>query len=223
MSEQRPLFDSETEASLPALFEHLPEPVKLVVWGDPSLSQYEAEAVRLCQTLADRFSAITYTTRPRRVNYDYYPVIGVMGGDAEDTGDHSWEDFGVRLIGLPDGYQMTSFVTAVQAVSFRGMTLEAMTRIKLKQLNQPVSIQVVSSADNEGGAVVAQPAFNLAAANPHIRVFFIMADQFPQITTKYSIEIVPHMVINGRVHISGVISEEDLLKQVAQAVKTAPL
>jgi alkyl hydroperoxide reductase subunit F len=220
MNEHRPLFDQETEDSLPALFANLPEPVRLVVWGDAEGSIFEAEAIRLCQDLSERFAPLSYTVRPRRENYPYYPVIGVMG----DLGsEDEWEDFGVRIIGLPIGYQMTTFVTAVQAVSFRGMTLDAKTRIQLKRLTQQVMIQVISAADNEGGALVAQPAFNMAAANENIRVFFIMADQFPEITDKYSIDIVPHMVINGRVHISGLISEDNLLKQVAQAVKTAPI
>lgn len=223
MNEEQPFFDEETEQNLPAVLENLPEPVKLVVWGDPTASAYEAQAVRLCQELSERFGTISYATRPRRINYAHYPVIGVMGGDAEDTGDDSWEDFGVRIIGLPAGYQMTSLITAVQAVSFRGMTLEAITRIKLKQLTHKVQIQVVSSADNEGGAVVAQPAFSMATVNPNIRTYLIMADQFPEVTNKYSISIVPHIVINGRVHISGVIDEENLLRQVAQAVKTAPI
>ncbi len=223
MSEEQPFFDEETEQNLPALFEHLPEPVKLVVWGDPEETEYEAQAVQLCEELSNRFSAISYTTRPRRINYDYYPVIGVMGGDAEDTGDDSWDDYGVRVIGLPAGYAMTTFVTAIQAVSFKGMTLDAMTRIKLKQLNEKVNMQVISAANNEGGAIVAQPAFNMAVVNDNIRTLFIMSDQFPAITTKYSVEIVPHTVINGRVHISGVIDEGDLLKQVAHAVKTAPI
>ena len=212
-------FDEETANNLPALFEHLPEPVKFVIWGDADGSSFEQEAVALCQELAHRFEQLSFSLRPRRENYPYYPVIGVMA----DTGADGWDDLGVRLIGLPAGYQMTSLVTAVQAVSFRGMTLEATSRIQLKRLTQKVHIEIVSSAENEGGALVAQPAFNMAAANTHIHTFLIMADQFPEITTKYSIDIVPHTIINGRVHISGVIAEDDLLKQVAHAVKTAPL
>lgn len=220
MNEEQSLYDPETEANLPALFANLPKPVKIVVWGDAEASQFEAEAIRLAQDLSDRFDPISYAVRPRRANYDYYPVIGIMG----DVGkEDEWEDFGVRLIGLPLGFQMTTLVTAVQAVSFRGMTLEAITRIRLKQLTDRVEMQVVSAADNEGGAIVATPAFNMAVVNPHIRVFFIMADQFPQITDKYSIDVVPHIIINNRVHISGVIAEDKLLGQIAQAVKSAPL
>jgi alkyl hydroperoxide reductase subunit AhpF len=112
---------------------------------------------------------------------------------------------------------MTSFVTAVQAVSFGGMTLEAMTRIKLKQLDKGVNIELFSAADNEAGALMAQPLFNMAVINEHIRTFFIMADQFPTAVNRYSLNYLPHMVINSRVHMEGVVDEGEILKQIATA------
>ncbi|WP_420627222.1 hypothetical protein [Candidatus Leptofilum sp.] len=209
-------FDAETWEQLPALFEKLPEPVHIIMWGDPMESVAEKETAVLLQSLAERFSQITTQTLPRRINYDFYPVLGVMGGSAD-----KWHDFGVRLIGLPNGYAMTSFVTAVQAVSFQGMTLEAMTRIKLKQLNKPVTVELFSAANNEAGALMAQPLFNMAVVNEHIRTFFIMADQFPTAVNRYSLNYLPHMVLNGRVHMEGVVDEEEILKQIATAVKSS--
>lgn len=208
-------FDEATWAQLPTLLENLPEPVHIILWGDPAASEAEQETAVLLQSLTDRFSQLTYQVLPRRVNYHYYPVLGVMGGPAED-----WHDFGVRLIGLPNGYAMTSFITAVQAVSFRGMTLEAMTRIKLKQLSQPVNIELFSAADNEAGALMAQPLFSMAVVNEHIRTFFVMTDQFPTAVDRYSLNYLPHMVINQRVHLEGVVDENEILKQIATAVKT---
>lgn len=209
-------FDEETWAQLPALFEKLPEPVHIIMWGDPAESEAEKETAVLLQSLSERFTQLTSQILPRRINYDFYPVLGIMGGPADD-----WHDFGVRLIGLPNGFAMTSFVTAVQAVSFRGMTLEAMSRIKLKQLNQPVNIELFSAADNEAGALMAQPLFNMAVVNENIRTFFIMTDQFPTAVDRYSLNFLPHMVINSRVHMEGVVDEAEILRQIATAVKTA--
>ena len=209
-------FDEETWAQLPAVLEKLPEPGHIILWGDPAESDAEQETAVLLQSLTDRFEQLTFQVLPRRVNYHFYPVLGVMAGPAD-----GWHDFGVRLIGLPNGYAMTSFVTAVQAVSFRGMTLEAMTRIKLKQLSQPVNIELFSAADNEAGALMAQPLFNMAVVNENIRTFLIMADQFPTAVERYSINYLPHMVLNGRIHLEGVIDEGEILKQIATAVTTS--
>jgi alkyl hydroperoxide reductase subunit AhpF len=209
-------FDEETWAQLPSLFENLPEPVHMIMWGDPAESEAEEETAVLLQSLTDRFDRFSYQVLPRRINYHFYPVLGIMAGPAD-----TWHDFGVRLIGLPNGYAMTSLITAVQAVSLRGMTLGAKSRIQLKKLSQPVNIELFSAADNEAGALMAQPLFNMAVVNEHIRTFFIMADQFPTAVERYSINFLPHMVINGRIHMEGVVDEGDILRQIATAVKSS--
>ncbi|MCP4418721.1 MAG: hypothetical protein GY805_19055 [Chloroflexi bacterium] len=215
MNELSHPFDEETWAQLSTVFKNLPEPVHMIMWGDPAESEAEKETAVLLQSLSDRFDQLTYQVLPRRINYHFYPVLGIMTGPADE-----WHDFGVRLIGLPNGYAMTSFVTAVQAVSFRGMTLGAMSRIQLKKLSQPVNIELFSAADNEAGALMAQPLFNMAVVNEHIRTFFIMGDQFPTAIERYSINFLPHMVINGRVHMEGVIDEGEILRWIGTAVKS---
>ncbi|MCA9997599.1 MAG: hypothetical protein KDE56_17690, partial [Anaerolineales bacterium] len=174
----------------------------------------EQEAARLGQFFADQFpEKISFRLFPRRINYPFYPVLGVMGVDGEALIDH-----GVRIIGLPIGYQMTSLIAALQVVSFRGQTLEPVTRIKLARLKTAVNIQILTTADNETGALVAKHAFGLAVASPHIRAYLIMADAFPEAAIRYSASTAPHIVINERVHISGVIDEAELLHQISLAL-----
>jgi alkyl hydroperoxide reductase subunit AhpF len=213
VNEQPRQFDDETWAQLTEILGKLPEPIRLHIWGDPAASPAEQEAARLAETLADRFPGISYQLFPRRENYPYYPVIGVMGlntvGEAVD--------YGLRLVGLPAGYQMTSFITAIQAVAFRGMTSEAKTRIWLHRLAGDVTIEVVATAAVETAAQVAHPAFNMAVASAKVRTFLIMADAFPEILTRYSVRELPHTVLNGRIHLGGLIDEETLAKHVARA------
>jgi alkyl hydroperoxide reductase subunit AhpF len=212
------IFDEETWAQLPDFIENLPEPVHLTMWGDEEMSAEERNTAVLLRTLADRFENITFEILPRRVNYPYYPVIGVMGVDG-GIAPQATVDFGVRIIGQPAGMQMTTLIAAMQAVSFRGQTLEPLTRIKLKQLDTAVHIEILTAADVETGAVVAKHAFGLAVASEHIRALVIMADQFQEALIRYSVNYLPHVVVNGRVHSDGVIEEDELLKQVALAVK----
>lgn len=206
----QPLFDEETWASLPDFIEQLPEAVLVRMWGDETASEAERETTVLLQALSQKFNNINYDSRPRRINYDFYPVIGVLLTDEQDPG--------VRIIGQPAGIQLTTLIAAIQSVSFRGQTLEPVTRIKLSKLSQPVTIEVLTATDDELGTVAAKHAFGLAVASPHIRAFVIMTDQFPEALTRYSVNYLPHVVINGRVHIDGMIEEEALLRQVARAV-----
>lgn len=234
-------FDAATWAEMPSFFERLPTPVTLSLWADPAASRAEHEALRLCQTLADEFAMLHFQLHPRRENYPYYPVIGVFGR-ADETRDWRLEigelergkleraaevgmagvDYGVRLIGLPVGYQMTSLIAAIQVVSFQAQTLEPLTRIKLRrleqQLEQDIIIEILATADEEGAAIVAKHAFGLAVACPRIRAFLIMADAFPEAAVRFSARLFPHTIINGRHHISGVVDEAGLLVQVIKAV-----
>ena len=101
--EDRPIqFDEETWASLPDYLSHLPEAVRLHAWGDEKATASEHEAAELARMLANRFEHIDFKLLPRRINYNYYPVIGIMRLDGDEAIDH-----GVRFIGLPAGYQMT--------------------------------------------------------------------------------------------------------------------
>jgi alkyl hydroperoxide reductase subunit AhpF len=206
-------FDEKTRALLPEYLENLPIPIQLRVWGDPNFSTGEREAARLVKGLADEFEQIEMAILPRRVNYPYYPVIGVFSIDGEEVVDH-----GVRIIGLPAGLQITSLIAAIQSVSFRGSNLEAKTRIQLSKLQNDVDLELFTSADDELGTIMAKSIFGMAAANQHIRSFLIMADVFYEALWQYSIREIPKLVVNSRTHSEGLLSEEAILKQIALAI-----
>ena len=209
-------FDDDTWQQLPDFLANLPEPVCLYVWGDEAGTAAEREAAQLARTLAGRFPLLSYRLFPRRENYRYYPVIGVMAGTAAEA-----SDFGVRIIGLPIGYQMTSLIAAIQAVAFRGQTLEPMTRIKLGRLpaDQEIAIEVLTSAEDEMGGLAAKVAFGAAAAAERVRAFLIVTDFFPEAAQRYSALALPHVVINRHIHFSGAPDESDLLRHIGLALK----
>ena len=209
-------FDDDTWRQLPDFLDQLPEPVALHVWADAAGEPAEREAARLAAALAERFPQLSYRLLPRRENYPYYPVIGIMGGPAAAP-----RDDGLRLIGLPIGYQMTSLIAAIQAVAFRGQTLEPATRIRLSRLpaDADVTIEVLTAADDEWGGVAAKAAFGLAAASARVRAYLIVTDFFPEAAARYSATTLPHVVINRRVHFSGAPDEAALLRHIALALK----
>jgi alkyl hydroperoxide reductase subunit AhpF len=207
-------FDNDTWAQLPEFFENLPEPIRLHIWADGSASPAEGEAIRLAQMLDERFGKIDHRVLPRRVNYAYYPVIGVFRLEDDVAVDH-----GVRIIGLPAGYQLTSLIAAIQCLAFRASTSEAKTRIHLSRLSSNVDIEILTSQEDADGPAVAQAAFNMAVFSPKVRSFLIMADNFPDAVIRYSVRHLPHTVINGRTHIEGAIDEESLIQHIAATIR----
>lgn len=209
-------FDEDTWQQLPDFLGRLPEPVCLHVWGDEAGEPAEREAARLARTLAERFPQLSYRLFPRRENYPYYPVIGIMAGTADSSTDP-----GLRLIGLPIGYQMTSLIAAIQAVAFRGQSLEPLTRIKLSRLpaGRAIAIEVLTAAEDELGGLAAKVVFGAAAASAQVRAWLIVTDFFPEAARRYSVTTLPHVVIDRRVHFSGAPSEDDLLRHIGLALK----
>lgn len=193
--------------------ERLPEPVKLVVYGDPAGTRDEQDAMRLGQSMADRFEILHYEQRPRQEDYPYYPIIAFLRlSDGEEI------DYGVRIIGLPAGYQINSVIGVIQAHAFQAQNLEPLTRIQLSRLPKKADIEVFCSADNEASTLVATLAAGLAVASPKVRAFIIMADVFAQATLRYSIHHLPHSVINGKIHVEGTVDEAELMKRLAMAM-----
>lgn len=215
-------FDEATWQQLPDFLGKLPEPVCLHIWGDPAAGTAEREAVRLAGLLAGRFpDRLSFRSLPRRINYPYYPVIGLMAGTTDDA-----TDFGLRIIGLPVGLQMTSLIAGVQAVAFRGQTLEPLTRLKLHRLlttaPTDVNIEVLTSAEDEAGAVTAKAVFGAAAAAERVRAYLIVTDFFPEAAQRYSATHLPHVVINKRIHFNGLLQEETLIRQIGLALAGGP-
>lgn len=213
-------FDEDTWRQMPDFLSNLSEPVCLHVWGDAAASAAEREAAHLAGMLSAHFpEQLSCRLLPRRINYPYYPVIGVMAGTAEESAD-----LGVRIIGLPIGFQMTTLIAAIQAVSFRGQTLEPLSRLKLHRMMaaaaEDIGIEVLTSAEDEAGAVVAKAAFGAAASTERIRAFVIVTDFFPEAAQRYSAAYLPHTVINKRVHFNGMLEEEELVRQIGLAVKS---
>lgn len=198
---------------LAEFLQELPNPVCIHYWGLEDASPEEKEAMHLCQALANRFDKITLHTFSRRANYPYYPVLGFMG-----VKDDAKVDYGVRIIGLPVGYQLTSLIAAIQAVSFQGVTLEPLTRIKLQKLNTAVQLELVTDPEDEGGTLVAKTIFGFAVAHEQIKSYLLMSNMFPEAAIRYSAYTLPHLVVNGRVHLSGVADESTILQHIGRAV-----
>ncbi len=214
MAINRILFDDQSWDQLLAIFDHLPNPVRLHLWCDENGTKDEKEAHRLVSLLSEKFKTINYEIYPRRVNYNFYPVLGVMGLE-----DQKPVDYGIRIIGLPVGFQMTSLITAIQSASFQGMTSEATSRIQLARLNEPISLELITNADDEIGPIMAQIIFNFAVISPFVKSYLIMGDAFQEVYARYSINFLPHIVINERYHSEGSISEADLLEEISRFLK----
>ena len=138
------LISDDVAAQLREEFARLKEPVRLAVFSQ-ALADPESEQVRrLVEDLAaldPRITAESYnfvldTARVEELKIQRIPAIAVLGAE---------KDHGIRMYGLPSGYEFGSLVDAILDVSSGESGLSEATRTALADLASPVHLQVFST------------------------------------------------------------------------------
>ena len=118
----------------------LVDPVHLVMFTQEFECQYCRETRELVQEIADLsdkidaevYNFVTDKEKTDEYNVDKVPAIAVIGA----------KDYGVRFFGIPSGYEFTSLIEDIIAVSEGDSGLSAPTREAVAQITKPVHIQV---------------------------------------------------------------------------------
>jgi alkyl hydroperoxide reductase subunit AhpF len=139
-----PLMTDEVAAQLKDEFAQLVNPVRLAVFSQ-ALADPESEQVRrLAEEMAaldPRLSLESYNfvldkDKVEELKIARIPAIAVMGAE---------KDHGIRMYGLPSGYEFGALIEAILDVSRGDSGLSDETRAALKDLAQPVHVQVFST------------------------------------------------------------------------------
>ena len=120
----------------------------------------------------------------------------------------------LRYYGLPLGYQLPVLIETIKALSRGGSRLSVNARKQLRQVNRPVHMQVFVTPNSETSAGMALLAHSMAVENADIRAEVIEAEEFPDLTRRYSLRQVPLTIINEFTSLDGMVSESELLEKV---------
>ncbi len=138
------LITDEVAEELRKEFQKLKDPVSLAVFS-AALADPESEQVkRLVEELAaldPRITAEAYnfvldTGKVAELKIQRIPAIAILGAA---------KDYGIRMYGLPSGYEFGSLVDAILDVSSGDSGLSAPTREALAAVERPVHLQVFST------------------------------------------------------------------------------
>jgi len=138
------LVTEEVAAQLKGEFAQLASPVRLAVFSQ-ALADPESEQVRRLveemTALDPRLSVESYNfvldkEKVEALGIARIPAIAIMGAE---------KDYGIRMYGLPSGYEFGTLVEAILDVSRGDSGLSEETRAALKELTRPVHLQVFST------------------------------------------------------------------------------
>ena len=139
------------------------------------------------------------------------PAIAIMGK----------RDYGIRIYGLPYGYEFRPFTELLIDVSRGSTDLSMENKKKLASINKDAHIQVFVLLTCPYCPDVTRSAFKFAIENPHIRVDMTDIQIFPNLAQKYNVQGTPKTVINEKTDFSGAISE-DLFVQQLMVIQREP-
>lgn len=221
-----PVLDEKVKKQVKEMFQELENPVKLVVFTQDSLISIPGFECETCKdnrllmeevaALSDKITVEVYDfmkdkERVEKYKIDKIPATVVQGD----------KDSGIRLYGMPAGYEFPTLLNAIKLVSNANSGLSAESKTKLKEISKPIHIQVFVTLTCPYCASAATLAHKLAYESNQIRADVVNAQEFPQLAQRYNVFAVPKTVINDTQHFEGALPEEQFLEKTVEAQQQA--
>ena len=191
-------------------------PVKLVHFTQELNLELGAETLQLAKeltALSDKLSLEVFNLLLDAAKAAEYGVDKVPA-----TIIRSEKDYGIRFYGLPAGYEFSTFLDTILAVSKGNSGLQDSSRTKLAQLRRLLHIEVFVTPTCPHCPRAARLAYQFAMENDNVRADAIEATEFPDSTARYSVHAVPKTIVNQGLSIEGALPEEHFLDQILKAV-----
>lgn len=218
------IIPDEIQSQVRTVFQSLQGPVKLVMFTqgeggalECSMCMETRQLVEEVASLSDRIEFQLYdlvkdADLAAQYNIEKIPAVAVLGGGEQP------KDFGIRLFGIPSGYEFSSLIEDILLVSSGASDLSINTLKSLEKLENPVHIQVFVTPTCPYCPQAVIMAHKLALASDKITADMVEAQEFPQLTNRYQVYGVPRTVINDVVHIEGAVPETALVAELMKVL-----
>ena len=186
--------------------EKLVDPVKIVMFTQEFECRYCSDTRKLAQELATLNDKITMevhdfvadATKAKEYGIDKIPALAIVGK----------KDYGVRIYGIPYGYELQTLIEAIVNVSKGKTDLSDKTKQILSDVKLPVHIQVFVTLTCPHCPAAAAVAHKLAIESDMVKADVIESSEFPDLAMKYNVIGVPKIVINETVEFVGAFNED---------------
>jgi glutaredoxin-like protein len=198
--------DDKKEMLRNDLKERMVDPVKIVMFTQEVECRFCSDTRQLVQELAplnekinvEIYDFMVDATKAQELKIEKIPALAIIGK----------KDYGVRIYGIPYGYELQTLIAAVIGVSTGKTDLSDKTKAILADVKAPVHIQVFVTLTCPHCPVAASIAHKLAIESDMITADVIDSSEFATLAQKYSVIGVPKIVINEKVDFVGAFSED---------------
>lgn len=214
------MLNDEVAEQLKSEFTKLVKPVRLVVFSQALADPGSEQARRLVEevgALEPRLSVescnfVLDKERAEALGIQRIPAVAILGED---------KDYGIRMYGMPSGYEFGSLIDAILDVSAGVSGLSEETAAALQALGHPVHIQVFSTPTCPYCPQAVRMAFRFAMASDKITADSVEVTGYPELARRYRVSSVPKTVVGEEVEFVGAGPESMLLEHVRKAASDA--
>ncbi len=211
-----PILNESVLNRLREELEELSGEVKLMVFTQELECEYCRENTSLAQelgALSEKIDIEVYNFVLDKETVEHYgvdkiPAIVVVGE----------KDYGIRFYGIPAGYELTSLLEAIKAVSAGESGLAPETKEALKGLKEPLHLQIFVTLTCPYCPTAVQLAQKMALESDMVQADMVEASEFPHLVQKYNVFAVPKTVANEKVSFEGALPEQRFLEQILKAI-----
>jgi len=186
--------------------EKLVDPVKIIMFTQEVECRFCSDTRKLAQelaTLSDKITTEVYDfmadgAKAKELGIEKIPALAIIGK----------KDYGVRIYGIPYGYELQTLIEAVINVSKGTTDLTDKTKKILNDVKSPVHIQVFVTLTCPHCPAAAAIAHKLAVESDWVKADVIDSGEFPDLAMKYNVIGVPKIVINEKIEFVGAFNED---------------
>lgn len=197
-----------------ARLRELQNPVTIVNFTQRFECVFTRETRRMLEEVADLSNLLTLRIHDftsdaqevKRFGIERIPATAILG-------DH---DYGIRLYGMPGGFQFPTLLDDLLMVSQRDSGLQQPSRDALTALRIPIAIEVFVSTISPYGPREVHFAHQFAMESEYVSAAMIETTEFPELAQKRNVFSVPKTVVNRWSLSELALSENQFLHQILQ-------
>jgi len=219
------LIPVEVQNQVREVFQALEEPVKLVMFTQGGGGAIECSMCKDTRQLVEEVAGLSEKIELQIVdlvkdadiaiqyNIEKIPAVAVLKEGSQP------KDYGIRLFGIPSGYEFSSLIEDILLVSRGTTNLSFKTLNELEKLEHPVHIQVFVTPTCPYCPRAVILAHKLAMASEKITADMVEATEFPHLANRYQVYGVPRTVINDTVNVEGAVPEAALVAELMKVLE----
>ncbi len=218
------ILDDQVVKQINEVFADLKEPVQVLYFGSRENCDTCDEAQQLLEEVAatnDKIELSVYDIQKNheiasRFNVTNAPGVVIAAKDGSEV-----KNLGIQFSGIPSGHEFSTLINDILLVSKRDSGLNETTREFLKNLDQPLHLQVFVTPTCPYCPRAVLLAHQMAMENPRmIRAEGVEAMEFPELASRFNVSGVPQTVINsGAGTVVGAVPEQNLLAEIRRALQ----